>query len=303
MPSKRQRRRLRKLAAAVGAPSGPAASSSRRILEPFLDQQLGGGGGGDDEPRVLRVLGSHRSIRSYQPDAPVSDEAIERALAAATAGSSSGNMQTWSVVVTREESARRRLWELHSQQDFILEAPVCLTFCTDWHRMVRWTRLRGGKPGYDNMLAWITSRDDAIIAAQNCAVALEAMGLGICYMGTTVWSMDGIADALGLPEGVTAVTSMVVGVPAEDPPLRDRLPLIDSLGSSGIVHTEKYRSPSDAELLSFYEERETAGWERYAGRGGGEWEAKMAQNGVRNLAQFCESATSLPCPSLLPLAC
>ena len=53
MPSKRRRRRLRKLTAAVGAPSGPAVSSSRRILEPFLDDELAGGGG-DDEATVLR---------------------------------------------------------------------------------------------------------------------------------------------------------------------------------------------------------------------------------------------------------
>jgi len=33
---------------------------------------------------------------------------------------------------------------------------------------------------------------------------------------------------------------MTVGWPAEDPAVRDRLPLADAAGSSGIVHFETY---------------------------------------------------------------
>lgn len=159
---------------------------------------------------VLKVLGGHRSIRKFEQK-DVCEEMLQLALATAAAASSSGNMQTWSVVVSRDDSARRKLWELHGKQGFILEAPVTLTFCSDWHRMVRWARLRDANPGYDNMLAWITGQQDAVIAAQNAAVALEAMGMGICYMGTTLWAMDEIGKALDLPEGVVPATSMVVG--------------------------------------------------------------------------------------------
>ncbi len=160
---------------------------------------------------VLKVLGGHRSIRKFEVQKDVCEEMLQVALATAAAASSSGNMQTWSVIVSRDGPARRKLWELHGKQDFILEAPVTLTFCSDWHRMVRWARLRDANPGYDNMLAWITGQQDAVIAAQNAAVALEAMGMGICYMGTTLWAMDKIGTALDLPEGVVPATSMVVG--------------------------------------------------------------------------------------------
>ena len=44
-------------------------------------------------------------------------------------------------------------------------------------------------------------------------MACEALGLGVCYMGTTLWAMDKIGAELKLPEGVTAVTSLVVGWP------------------------------------------------------------------------------------------
>jgi FMN reductase (NADPH) len=66
--------------------------------------------------------------------------------------------------------------------------------------MTRWTKLRGADPGYDNLKAWITGQQDAVIAAQNAAVACEVLGLGICYMGTTLWAMDKISEDLELPE-------------------------------------------------------------------------------------------------------
>ena len=75
-------------------------------------------------------------------------------------------MQTWSVVVTRDEAARRRLWKLHLKQDFILQAPVVLTFCSDWHRMTRWCNLRDADPGFDNLKSWITGQQDAVVAGR-----------------------------------------------------------------------------------------------------------------------------------------
>ena len=104
------------------------------------------------------------------------------------------------MVVSRDAEARKALWEHHGRQPFVLEAPVTLTFCSDWHRMTRWTKLRGADPGYDNLKAWITGQQDAVIAAQNAAVACEVLGLGICYMGTTLWAMDKISEDLELPE-------------------------------------------------------------------------------------------------------
>lgn len=289
MPASRGRwqRRLRAAHSALAAGTTP-----RDILGGLMSTAASDAAAAEEDQAkaVLKVLGGHRSIRKFQAGKDVSEETLELVLATAAAASSSGNMQTWSVVVSRDEAARRKLWELHGKQGFILEAPVTLTFCSDWHRMVRWARLRDANPGYDNMLAWITGQQDAVIAAQNAAVALEALGLGICYMGTTLWAMDEIGAALDLPEGVVPATSMVVGWPAEEPALRDRLPLADTAGSSGIVHRERYRSPSDAELLDFYKEREQAGWARYASNGEpGAWEAKMAEAGVHNLAQFYTS--------------
>ena len=62
----------------------------------------------------------------------------------------------------------------------------------------------------------------------------ENEGLGICYLGTTTYNAQEIAEVLGLPEGVIPVTTLTMGYPDKMPPLTDRLPL------EGVVHRERY---------------------------------------------------------------
>jgi hypothetical protein len=83
-------------------------------------------------------------------------------------------------------------------------------------------------------LAHLNGVTDALLAAQNLCVEAEAHGLGICYLGTTIYTAEEIARILDLPKGVIPVTTIVVGHPDESPELTDRLPL------DAVVHCEKY---------------------------------------------------------------
>jgi len=166
-------------------------------------------------------------------------------------------MQTYSIIVTRDPERRARLWEIHLEQDMIKQAPLLLTFCVDWRRMNRWCRLRDTEPGYDNFLSFLVGFADALIAAQNAALAAETLGLGICYMGTTICDAPALIEFFGLPAGVFPATTLVVGTPDEDPAPRARLPL------DSIVHDETYADPDDAKILDTYREREVEGWNRY----------------------------------------
>jgi hypothetical protein len=129
---------------------------------------------------------------------------------------------------------KEKLWEAHFKQDMILQAPVIMTFCADFNRFNKWCRQRKAEPGYDNFLSFFTAAIDALLAAQNAALAAESNGLGICYLGTTTYNADMITEILGLPSGVVPVTTLVIGYPDETPGLTDRLPL------EAIIHTEKY---------------------------------------------------------------
>ena len=78
----------------------------------------------------------------------------------------------------------------------VIQAPLVLTFCADFNRFNKWCRQRKADPGYDNFLSFMTAAIDALLAAQNCALAAEAHGLGICYLGTTTYNADKIIEIL-----------------------------------------------------------------------------------------------------------
>ena len=206
---------------------------------------------------VSQLLNSHRSIRSYKPD-PIDPALVEKVCGDAIAGaSSSGNLNSVTIVLTRDVERKRRLYELHFEQNFVLQAPLVVTFCADWYRTREWLKRRGARDNFNNLLGYHVAAFDAMIVAQNVCLGFEALGIGICYMGTTLHSMGEIAAFLDLPETCIPVTTIVAGWPAEDPPKRDRLPL------NAFLHDETYHRPTEAELDAIYEQRELRGWARY----------------------------------------
>lgn len=225
---------------------------------------------------LIEAICAHRSIRTYRPD-PVPEADLETILHAAARASTSGNMQTYSIIVTEDPRRREALWHAHLRQDMILQAPVLLTFCVDWRRMILWCRQSGADPGYDNFHSFLIGFADALIAAQNAALASEALGYGICYLGTTLNAVDPLIELLGLPQGVFPATTLVLGVPGEDPALRARLP------QDSIVHRETYQDFDAERIEATYRARETEGWERY--QRFPRLARAMATSGVRNLAQ------------------
>ena len=94
---------------------------------------------------------------------------------------------------------KRRLYELHFEQDMVLQAPLVMTFCADMFRTRSWLAARGARDNFANFIGWHVGLVDAVIVAQNVCLGLQARGLGICYMGTTLHSMAQIAEFLELP--------------------------------------------------------------------------------------------------------
>jgi nitroreductase len=228
------------------------------------------------------LMDRHRSIRAYKPDA-LPEGLVDKVLAQALqGGSSSGNLNLVSVVKTHDAERRRALWALHGHQDMILQAPLVLTFCADSHRTRTWLARRGARLGFADLVSWHTAAFDAMILSQTAALAFESQGLGICYMGTTLFSMRGIAELLELPENVLPVTSLVVGWPAEAPGQRDRLP------PAAWIHDERYQRPSGEDIETNFGERERRGRARYM-ESSPEMAALWAEHGITSLAQYYTS--------------
>ena len=195
------------------------------------------------------VLFKHRSIRKFR-STPIPEELLHELLEAATRASTCGNMQLYSLVVTRDEALRRELAPCHFNQPMVRTAPVVLTFCIDLRRFSKWCEQRKAEPGYNNFEWFVTGAVDTLLVAQTFCVAAEEKGLGICYLGTTTYNPQMIVEALELPELVFPITTVTVGWPAEQPEQVDRLPL------EAIVHEEVYHdyTPQDIDRLYAYKE-------------------------------------------------
>ena len=196
----------------------------------------------------METIFSHRSIRRFKKKA-VEEDIINLILEAGMRASNTGNMQAYSIICTTDEALIDELTPCHFNQP-ASKAPVQLTFCADFNRFSKWCKQRNAEPGYGNFLSFLVGMTDALLAAQNCCIAAEEKGLGICYLGTTLYKVEEIIGILDLPKGVVPVITVVMGYPDEDPELTDRLPLY------GVVHRERYHDYSEDEIEQIYAEKE-----------------------------------------------
>ena len=199
--------------------------------------------------KISDILLNRRTIRKYSQE-PVPGDLLDELLTMACRSSTTGNMQVYSIIITRDAENKRELAPLHFNQKMVTEAPVVLTFCADFNRFNKWCLLRKADPGYDNFLSFFTASIDALIAAQTFCIAAEAKGLGICYLGTTTYMAHKIIDVLKLPQGVVPVTTITVGWPVEIPEQVERLPL------DAVIHYETYSDYSNQQIEMIYKDKE-----------------------------------------------
>jgi FMN reductase (NADPH) len=192
---------------------------------------------------------TRRTIRKYDKR-DIDTDLLERILSAGVRASTTGNMQVYSVIVTRDEVMKKKLAPAHFNQPMVTEAPVVLTFCADFNRFEKWCRQREAEPGYNNFLSFMTAAIDALLAAQTVCNAAEEEGLGICYLGTATYNADKIIEVLELPSRVVPVATVTLGWPAEMPEQPDRLPL------EAVVHHERYTDYSAEMIDDMYRAKE-----------------------------------------------
>jgi len=198
---------------------------------------------------MIDVLKNHRTIRKYT-EKLLDDALLNEILEAGVRASTTGNMQVYSIVVTKDKAKKEQLAPCHFNQPMIKQAPVTLTFCADFNRFNLWCKQNNAEPGYDNFLSFVTAAIDALLVAQNVCVAAESKGLGICYLGTTTYMADKIIDVLELPKGVVPITTVTIGYPDENPTQVDRLSL------DALVHYETYKDYSADKISELYREKE-----------------------------------------------
>ena len=193
---------------------------------------------------------TRRTIRKYSTK-EVDKDFLDQLLTEASRTQTMGNMQLYSVVVTRSDEGKKALAPAHFNQPMVTSAPVVLTICADFRRATDWCLQRKANPGYDTFLSFINASTDALLYTQTFCNLAEEAGLGLCFLGTTVYMPEMIIDALQLPELVMPVATLTIGWPDEEPALTDRLPL------ASFVHEETYKPYTAEKIDEYYAEKET----------------------------------------------
>ena len=197
----------------------------------------------------MQTINTRRTIRKYKKE-DVSGHLLHELLTAAARTQTMGNLQLYSVVVTRDAEMKARLAPAHFNQPMVTGAPVVLTICADFRRVTDWCANRQADAGYDNFLSFINAASDALLYTQTFCNLAEERGLGCCYLGTTVYMPQTIIDILELPRLVMPVATITLGWPDEEPPLTDRL------ATEAFVHEETYKPYTPERIDAFYREKE-----------------------------------------------
>lgn len=216
----------------------------------------------------MELLNKHVTIRKFKKKR-IERQMLENIIFSGTKASTTGNMQLYSVVLTSDEEQKKKLQPLHFNQAVSKSAPVFLTIVADINRFSRWCLVNNANPGYNNFLWFYTASIDALLLAQNICIAAENSGLGICYLGTTVYNAKEIIEVLRLPKLTFPITTIAIGYPDEQPELTDRIPL------KGIVHTEVYQDYSNNDISELYAFKESLELSK----------AFVQENGKESLAQ------------------
>ncbi len=185
-----------------------------------------------------------RTVRAFSDEIP-SHELLNSILSDAMRAPNTGNMQLYSVIVTRDPERLAALRPAHFNQPASM-APVLLTVCADVRRFERWCEVSGAQPEFRNLQGLVAAIIDASIYAQQIITIAEMHGLGTCWLGTTTYNASEIAAALCLPEGVVPVGCIALGYPEGETAQCERLPL------EAVAYEERYPDFSDDRIRDLY---------------------------------------------------
>ena len=213
-----------------------------------------------DDP-ILACMSAHRSVRRFRPDVP-SEDLVRTAVAAAQCASTSSNVQGYCLLRVRDEGRRAKLEELTGGQPQVRQAGAFFCVCADQRRH-RLAAAQHGRELQSNLETFLVDVIDAALFAQNLALAFEARGLGICYIGGLRTRLDEVDELLEVPADVFPLFGLCVGLPDEDPTPRPRLDVEAVLFDDAWPTEDEvadHVAAYDARMSAYYETRGKSGW-------------------------------------------
>ena len=153
------------------------------------------------------------SVRQFTGD-PISEAQLDTLLRAAMAAPSAINKQPWAFIVITDRDKIAQLGEALPYSRCSNHPAVAIIPCGDLTKAIP-----GEMAGF-----WI---NDVSAATENLLLAAHAMGLGAVWTGLhpDMNRAKIVQDMLGLPEHIIPLCVVPVGVPAEQPDIKDKFNL------------------------------------------------------------------------------
>lgn len=159
---------------------------------------------------VLDVIQTRVSVRQFTGE-KISNEQIETLLRCAMSAPTAMNKQPWAFVVITDESLLQKMGEAFPFSRCGNGAACAFVMCGDLSKA-----LEGEGQGF-----WI---NDVSAATENLLLAAHAMNLGGVWTGVYPSSdrTPQVQTLLGLPENIIPMCIVPIGVPAEQPAVKDK---------------------------------------------------------------------------------
>ncbi|WP_027963017.1 oxygen-insensitive NADPH nitroreductase [Halalkalibacillus halophilus] len=205
---------------------------------------------------TIEQILNHRSIRQFK-DKKLSSEQIETIISAGQAASTSSYYQAYSIIGITDPEKKQALKEVSGQQ-YVENNGHLFVFCADLQRIYQSQPDEIQSAMRTNLQStefFMMSVIDATLAAQNCALASESMGLGICYLGSLRNDIQQVNDLLELPYYVTPLFGLAVGVPKEDTDKKPRLPFQSIYHENVYVNNQEAVEAFDETTKEYYQLR------------------------------------------------
>jgi nitroreductase len=150
----------------------------------------------------LSFIFERRSIRVYAPG-EVSDEQVQKLLAAAMAAPSAAAKYPWRFVVIRQRETLAQIAAVLPYGQMLTSAALGITVCGDVEM------------AHDRQISYLLQ--DCSAAVENLLLAAHILGLGACWLGVHPREerIKAIKQILALPASVIPVACISIGHPGE----------------------------------------------------------------------------------------
>ncbi len=208
---------------------------------------------------VIELLMGRRSVRAYE-EREIPLEIRERILESAIRAPTAGNMVLYSILEVEEQGIKDKLVETCDNQPMIAKAPFVLIFLADFRKWMDYfdicdvkainemREIEEYRPGAGDFMLCVS---DALIAAQNAAVAAESFGVGSCYIGDIMENYEVHREIFDLPDYTFPVGMLCFGYPTESQLKR---PLTTRFPRESVVFKDRYRRLGREEFHRMYSE-------------------------------------------------